>query len=178
MGMAVAWVKGLEGDFFAQLVLSSLTQNSHKGGNNRGMSKAATNRKIEQPEIALRHFLTEMPYRAITYARSNATAPLFWVAGKEGGPWGAERALREAHKTHKGECFYCKKPVSDDALSIDHIEPQTKGGQSSIHNLVIACKPCNLGKGSKSIEAYDPKAGRAWLEQLLAQVQDRLNRLR
>lgn len=131
----------------------------------------------EDPAIAARHCLTEIPYRMIVYVRTNQKTPLYCVAGSEMGPSGAKKALSEAFRVHGGDCFYCKKPVQADDLSVDHAEPLTVGGKNEIQNLLIAHKACNIAKGRQPIECYRPDAGREWLGALLAQVQDRLNRL-
>jgi 5-methylcytosine-specific restriction endonuclease McrA len=44
------------------------------------------------------------------------------------------------------ECQYCG--TSDD-LTFDHLLPRSKGGQTEWENVLAACSPCNLRKGSK-----------------------------
>ena len=44
------------------------------------------------------------------------------------------------------ECQYCS---SDDDLTFDHVTPRALGGQTTWENVVTACAPCNLRKGSK-----------------------------
>ena len=131
----------------------------------------------ESPVDATRHCLTEIPYRMVVYVRSNRQTPLFCVVGSTKGASSAENALREAFRIHGGICFYCKKKVRPDQLSIDHVEPLVAGGNKDLQNLVISHRKCNLAKGHKPIECYKSEAGREWLSALLAQVQDRLNRL-
>ena len=47
-------------------------------------------------------------------------------------------------------CQYCgKKPQLKD-LTIDHVVPKTKGGQSVWTNIVACCSKCNLRKGDKT----------------------------
>jgi 5-methylcytosine-specific restriction endonuclease McrA len=132
----------------------------------------------EKPVHAARPCLEDMPYRALVFKTLNHhQKPLYWVAGSTAPAAGAERALKEAHRVHGGACFYCKKLVSHDEVTIDHAEPAKLGGRDEIQNLLIACKPCNSCKDHKPIEAFNPDAGREWLSALLKQVQDRLNRL-
>lgn len=52
-------------------------------------------------------------------------------------------------------CQYCgeRPPVRE--LTIDHILPRSRGGDSSWTNLVIACGPCNRAKGDKTPEEAD-----------------------
>jgi 5-methylcytosine-specific restriction endonuclease McrA len=45
-------------------------------------------------------------------------------------------------------CQYCGDV--DNALTVDHIHPKSRGGESSWINVVIACKPCNLKKGNQT----------------------------
>lgn len=118
-----------------------------------------------------------MLYRALVFARLNATTALNYVAGVGGGPWNAVNALARSYKRHGGECFYCRKVLKDGSGTIDHVEPVSLGGVSEIQNLVLACKPCNASKGHRPIETFNPGAGKEWLEALLRQVQERLDRI-
>jgi hypothetical protein len=129
----------------------------------------------ENPAHAARHCLDQRPYRMIVFDRMNQRTPLYRVAGSGRDSLNAENALREAFRIHGGDCFYCKKKIKVDEFTIDHVETTQAG--NCLQNLVVACRPCNLDKGSKRIEAYDPDAGREWLSALLLQIQDRLNRL-
>ncbi len=46
-------------------------------------------------------------------------------------------------------CQYCgTKPYLAD-LTFDHVVPRSRGGRTSWTNVVTACSPCNLKKGSK-----------------------------
>ena len=46
----------------------------------------------------------------------------------------------------KFECQYCG---SEEDLTFDHFVPRARGGQTTWENVVTACAPCNLRKGSK-----------------------------
>lgn len=49
-------------------------------------------------------------------------------------------------------CWYCGKEVaSKSELTADHIFPRSKGGDSSIDNLVMVCKSCNSSKGNMDL---------------------------
>jgi 5-methylcytosine-specific restriction endonuclease McrA len=52
-------------------------------------------------------------------------------------------------KRDDGKCQYCG---SKKKLTIDHIIPKSKGGQSTWFNLVTACNKCNSKKGNSNIE--------------------------
>ncbi|WP_166415565.1 HNH endonuclease [Cochlodiniinecator piscidefendens] len=46
------------------------------------------------------------------------------------------------------QCQYCG---SKGDLTFDHVVPRAAGGRTSWENVVAACSPCNLRKGSKSL---------------------------
>ena len=48
-------------------------------------------------------------------------------------------------------CTYCG---SDKQLEADHILPLSRGGSNAFVNLATACRPCNLSKGSKTVEEW------------------------
>lgn len=56
---------------------------------------------------------------------------------------------RDGHR-----CVYCGEPRPEDELSVDHVEPRRKGGDSSRGNVVTACIPCNREKGGAPAWAY------------------------
>lgn len=69
-----------------------------------------------------------------------------------------DRLIKELLLIRDGwKCFYCGFPFSINMdgwnnISIDHVEPQYKANDDSIHNienLVIACKNCNSAKSGK-----------------------------
>ena len=132
----------------------------------------------EEPAAATRHCLDDAPYRMLVFAKlSPHNTPLYWIAGSTSGPIRADKALKEAHKLHGGNCFYCKQTVTPEQFTIDHADPKSAGGGGDLQNLLIACKPCNAKKNSLPIEFYRPDAGREWLSAVLRQVEDRLKRL-
>lgn len=55
-------------------------------------------------------------------------------------------ALRDEFK-----CQYCGEQHKFDNLTIDHVVPRSQGGKTKWANCVIACKRCNVTKGSKLI---------------------------
>lgn len=51
-------------------------------------------------------------------------------------------------------CAYCGASEKDGVkLTVDHILPQSQGGESSFKNCVTACEHCNIVKGSRSLQA-------------------------
>jgi hypothetical protein len=57
-------------------------------------------------------------------------------------------------------CEYCGYPeaASSTPLEVDHIMPEAKGGLSTLDNLALCCRACNLYKHIKT-EAVDPVSG-------------------
>jgi hypothetical protein len=65
------------------------------------------------------------------------------------GPLGDPLAARSSILQRDGFCcMYCGEVAS----TIDHIHPQSKGGQNTWLNLVAACVACNTLKADKSLE--------------------------
>jgi 5-methylcytosine-specific restriction endonuclease McrA len=46
-------------------------------------------------------------------------------------------------------CQYCGLAFPTHELTFDHVIPRSKGGTTTWENVVTACSPCNLTKGSK-----------------------------
>jgi 5-methylcytosine-specific restriction endonuclease McrA len=61
----------------------------------------------------------------------------------------SRRALfaRDGHK-----CVYCG---STGRLTLDHVVPRSRGGDSVWENVVTSCAPCNLRKGNRTPEEVD-----------------------
>ena len=47
------------------------------------------------------------------------------------------------------DCLYCGKALKDSQKAIDHMIPLAKGGDHSITNMAISCRPCNNRKRAK-----------------------------
>ncbi|MCF8145564.1 MAG: HNH endonuclease [Deltaproteobacteria bacterium] len=60
------------------------------------------------------------------------------------------RRLRKTHwwnsRIEKGVCYYCRRRVGRETLTMDHVVPLARGGRSSKGNIVAACKECNNKK--------------------------------
>jgi 5-methylcytosine-specific restriction endonuclease McrA len=48
------------------------------------------------------------------------------------------------------KCVYCGS--SGGRLTLDHVVPRSRGGDSVWENVVTACAPCNLRKGDRTLE--------------------------
>lgn len=49
-------------------------------------------------------------------------------------------------------CQYCGTRLTKAQLTIDHVLPRSRGGESRWENVVAACGPCNRRKGSRTPE--------------------------
>ena len=49
--------------------------------------------------------------------------------------------------------FCCQYCGAKGELTFDHVVPRARGGVTSWENVVAACSPCNLRKGSRSLRA-------------------------
>ena len=55
-------------------------------------------------------------------------------------------------------CRYCGKGAEEGAiLEIEHLTPVSAGGTNARENLVPACRTCNMGKFTRSVEAQTPQ---------------------
>ncbi|MCA8923728.1 MAG: HNH endonuclease [Planctomycetes bacterium] len=48
-------------------------------------------------------------------------------------------------------CQYCGRRATSAELSIDHVVPRSRGGETSWENCVLACVRCNTKKANKSL---------------------------
>jgi 5-methylcytosine-specific restriction endonuclease McrA len=66
------------------------------------------------------------------------------------------------------ECQYCGDGFPAHDLTFDHVIPRSRGGLTSWTNVVAACGPCNLRKGSKlprechMLPRQEPRAPTSW----------------
>ena len=56
---------------------------------------------------------------------------------------------RNIFKRDHYTCQYCGAQPGSEELSIDHVVPRSRGGQSSWENCVPACIPCNKRKADR-----------------------------
>ena len=49
-------------------------------------------------------------------------------------------------------CQYCGRQLPPSELTLDHVMPRSRGGESSWDNLVACCRACNHRKGSRTPE--------------------------
>ena len=60
--------------------------------------------------------------------------------------WRSLIKLRDNHT-----CVYCG---SNENLTIDHVRPRCRGGETTASNCVTACLSCNQAKGSLQLEHF------------------------
>ena len=51
-------------------------------------------------------------------------------------------------------CVYCGEHFPSAALTVDHVQPVVRGGDSSGGNVVTACATCNLRKGHRRLADF------------------------
>lgn len=59
---------------------------------------------------------------------------------------------RNVFQRDNGICQYCGEKPPKDQLTIDHVQPRSKGGNNSWTNVVTCCIECNAEKGDKTLE--------------------------
>lgn len=71
------------------------------------------------------------------------------------------RSLRRRIFEREGwKCWYCGKSIQAnfthqlDEATVDHVQPESKGGSDSDENLVAACRSCNSQKRHRTLEEY------------------------
>lgn len=57
---------------------------------------------------------------------------------------------RNLFKRDHHTCQYCAVKLGGDELTIDHVQPRSRGGQSTWENCVLACVGCNKRKADRA----------------------------
>src|SRR5512134_2760554 len=57
-------------------------------------------------------------------------------------------------------CQYCLKPLPSSELTLDHVIPRSRSGETTWENLVACCHHCNNRKGSRTPEEAGMKLSR------------------
>lgn len=70
------------------------------------------------------------------------------------------RRYPEVARRARHRCEYCRAPeaVFNLELEVEHVIPLAAGGADELHNLALACRSCNLRKGTVR-RARDPSTG-------------------
>ncbi|RZM79535.1 HNH endonuclease [Leptolyngbya iicbica] len=59
------------------------------------------------------------------------------------------RRKNSLHTTYGGTCIYCRGQFPQSQLTIEHLIPRSRGGSNALHNLRLACFPCNNQRGAR-----------------------------
>jgi 5-methylcytosine-specific restriction endonuclease McrA len=51
-------------------------------------------------------------------------------------------------------CPYCRESLTPRLVSIDHIQPRSRGGVDSLENIHFTCLSCNLAKGDMTDQEF------------------------
>ncbi len=72
----------------------------------------------------------------------------------------SESLRSQIAQSDRNRCCYCltSEINSGIRMTYDHIYPRSKGGETSLENVCLACQNCNEFKGNR-IEAIDPLTG-------------------
>jgi len=70
----------------------------------------------------------------------------------------ADDAARDADGNLR--CAHCGDKLTEEAgypnsREYDHVDPWSKGGDSSIDNIVDSCRSCNRSRGSKALDEWE-----------------------
>ncbi len=57
---------------------------------------------------------------------------------------------RNVFARDENRCQYCARRFATDELSLDHVSPKSRGGQTTWENIVSACLKCNVRKGGRT----------------------------
>ena len=69
---------------------------------------------------------------------------------------------------HQHTCAYCNGVSNDPRLEVEHVQPKSKGGSNSVHNLVMSCRCCNEAKGKQLLTDWAKTLGRSQLDKARA----------
>jgi len=58
-------------------------------------------------------------------------------------------------------CQYCHRTMPSGELTLDHVIPRSRAGETTWENLVACCHPCNNRKGSRTPDEAGMKLARA-----------------
>lgn len=84
--------------------------------------------RLKVPEVITLREFDRVPYSGVPFSRRNL--------------------FKRDHNT----CQYCGQQFPPDQLTIDHVIPRARGGESTWENCVLACVDCNRRKGNRTPE--------------------------
>lgn len=80
--------------------------------------------RLAVPEVIALKFFEKVPRMAVPFTRRNI------------------------YHHYGYRCCYCGRRLPSNELNLDHVVPRSRGGATDWANIVTACIPCNLRKGS------------------------------
>ena len=90
---------------------------------------------------------------ALVATQSGLDAPVVYQWARWTGRETVPAHVRSAvYERDSGACVYCG--TDSGPFHIDHIHPISLGGTSDVDNLALACAPCNLSKGAKTVQEW------------------------
>jgi 5-methylcytosine-specific restriction endonuclease McrA len=61
----------------------------------------------------------------------------------------SKRNKRQQLLKHFGSCcFWCRKDLPANQLTLDHLIPKSRGGSNNFENLRLSCLSCNRDRGN------------------------------
>ena len=57
-------------------------------------------------------------------------------------------------------CQYCRRVMPSAELTLDHVQPRSRSGETTWENLVACCHPCNNRKGNRTPDEAGMKLAR------------------
>lgn len=103
--------------------------------------------------------LTKHPFKELhTPSRAIALPEVITLTRYNRLPMGDVKFSRESVFTRdKCRCGYCGKKFPRNELTLDHILPRSKGGQTTWNNIISCCRSCNSFKSDKSLKECNLK---------------------
>lgn len=65
--------------------------------------------------------------------------------------------VRDIGKNYNGNCYVCQKEVDITSFECAHIIAEVNGGETTLSNLRITCKICNLSCGKNNLDDFKEK---------------------
>jgi len=100
----------------------------HNGENGGNYYIKTVTLKIRVPEVILLLTYDSIPAQHVPFSRKNI------------------------YKRDNYTCQYCGKKFRPEDLTIDHVIPKSKGGETTWENCVLACLWCNMKKGNRTLK--------------------------
>lgn len=64
------------------------------------------------------------------------------------------RDRKQAFGGHYWLCYLCRNELKREHITIDHIQPRSRGGTNDKSNLAVCCGECNKKKKNKTLAQY------------------------